>query len=138
MNKKALTLINNMALFRKQYHNFVNERVANLEITDSEFSYLKQLVNNDGALQDIIVKNTCVDKAATTRIAQSLEKKDIIKRVRNEKDKRNFNVYLTEKGKAYIKIINGILEDWYLTLSKEVDKETLLLFEEVLDKLTHN
>ncbi|MFR5266370.1 MarR family winged helix-turn-helix transcriptional regulator [Clostridium sp.] len=138
MNKKALTLINNMALFRKQYHNFVNERVANLEITSSEFSYLKQLVNNDGALQDIIVKNTCVDKAATTRIAQSLEKKDIIKRVRNEKDKRNFNVYLTEKGKAYIKIINGILEDWYLTLSKEVDKETLLLFEEVLDKLTHN
>lgn len=138
MNKKALTLINNIALFRKQYHNFVNERVANLEITSSEFSYLKQLVNNDGALQDIIVKNTCVDKAATTRIAQSLEKKDIIKRVRNEKDKRNFNVYLTEKGKAYIKIINGILEDWYLTLSKEVDKETLLLFEEVLDKLTHN
>lgn len=138
MNKKALTLINNMALFRKQYHNFVNERVADLEITSSEFSYLKQLVNNDGALQDIIVKNTCVDKAATTRIAQSLEKKDIIKRVRNEKDKRNFNVYLTEKGKAYIKIINGILEDWYLTLSKEVDKETLLLFEEVLDKLTHN
>lgn len=127
-----------MALFRKQYHNFVNERVANLEITSSEFSYLKQLVNNDGALQDIIVKNTCVDKAATTRIAQSLEKKDIIKRVRNEKDKRNFNVYLTEKGKVYIKIINGILEDWYLTLSKEVDKETLLLFEEVLDKLTHN
>lgn len=138
MNKKALTLINNMALFRKQYHNFVNERVANLEITSSEFSYLKQLVNNDGALQDIIVKNTCVDKAATTRIAQSLEKKDIIKRVRNEKDKRNFNVYLTEKGKAYIKIVNEILEDWYLTLSKEVDKETLLLFEEVLDKLTHN
>lgn len=138
MNKKALTLINNIALFRKQYHNFVNERVADLEITSSEFSYLKQLVNNDGALQDIIVKNTCVDKAATTRIAQSLEKKDIIKRVRNEKDKRNFNVYLTEKGKAYIKIINGILEDWYLTLSKEVDKETLLLFEEVLDKLTHN
>lgn len=138
MNKKALTLINNMALFRKQYHNFLNERVANLEITSSEFSYLKQLVNNDGALQDIIVKNTCIDKAATTRIAQSLEKKDIIKRVRNEKDKRNFNVYLTEKGKAYIKIINGILEDWYLTLSKEVDKETLLLFEEVLDKLTHN
>lgn len=138
MNKKALTLINNIALFRKQYHNFVNERVADLEITSSEFSYLKQLVNNDGALQDIIVKNTCVDKAATTRIAQSLEKKDIIKRVRNEKDKRNFNVYLTEKGKAYIKIINGILEDWYLTLSKKVDKETLLLFEEVLDKLTHN
>lgn len=138
MNKKALTLINNMALFRKQYHNFVNERVANLEITSSEFSYLKQLVNNDGALQDIIVKNTCVDKAATTRIAQSLEKKDIIKRVRNEKDKRNFNVYLTEKGKAYIKIVNEILEDWYLTLSKEVDKETLLLFEEILDKLTHN
>lgn len=106
MNKKALTLINNMALFRKQYHNFVNERVANLEITSSEFSYLKQLVNNDGALQDIIVKNTCVDKAATTRIAQSLEKKDIIKRVRNEKDKRNFNVYLTEKGKNFFKNIS--------------------------------
>lgn len=138
MNNKALTLINNMALFRKQYHNFVNERVANLEITSSEFSYLKQLVNNDGALHDIIVKNTCVDKAATTRIAQSLEKKDIIKRIRNENDKRNFNVYLTEKGKTYITIINKILEDWYLTLSKDIDKETLLRFEEVLEKLTHN
>ncbi|WP_055071921.1 MarR family winged helix-turn-helix transcriptional regulator [Clostridium massiliamazoniense] len=138
MNNNALTLVNNMALFRKQYHAFVNERVAELEITSSEFSYLKQLVNNDGALQDIIVKNTCVDKAATTRIAQSLEKKDLIKRVKNEKDKRNFNVYLTEKGKPYIKIINEILEDWYTTLGKDVDKDILSAFEETLDKLTHN
>lgn len=138
MNNNALTLINNMALFRKQYHDFVNKQVAELEITSSEFSYLKQLVNNDGALQDVIVKNTCVDKAATTRIAQSLEKKDLIKRVRNEKDKRNFNVYLTEKGKPYIKIINEILEDWYTTLGKEIDKNTLSIFEETLDKLTHN
>lgn len=138
MNNNALTLINNMALFRKQYHDFVNKQVAELEITSSEFSYLKQLVNNDGALQDVIVKNTCVDKAATTRIAQSLEKKDLIKRVRNEKDKRNFNVYLTEKGKPYIKIINEILEDWYTTLGKEIDKKTLSIFEETLDKLTHN
>lgn len=136
MINKNLELIRNLARFKKNYHIYVGEKIADLEITSTEFSYLKELINNDGSLQDVIVKNTCVDKAATTRIAQSLEKKGIIKRVKNEKDRRNFNVFLTEKGQNYIPIINNILESWYNTLISKVGEEKLNSLISILSELS--
>lgn len=136
MVNKNLELIRNISHFRKDYHNYVNERITELDITSTEFSYLKELVNNDGALQDIIVKNTCVDKAATTRVAQSLEKKGLIKRVKNENDRRNFNVFITEKGEPYIPIINDILESWYNSLAAKVGEEQLNLVTNILSELS--
>lgn len=125
MIDKNLDLIRNMVFFRKNYYNYLNNELKNYDITSSEFSYLKEVVHNDGGLQDSIVKNICIDKAATTRIAQSLEKKSIIKRVKNKDDKRNFNVFLTEEGKKYIDIITNILDNWNKTLCSQSSEEAV-------------
>lgn len=114
-----LDLIRSIALFRKNYTNYVSSNLNNFDITLSEFSYLKEVVNFNGIAQDELIRNLCIDKAAATRIAQSLEKKDLIKRIRNESNKRFFNVFLTEKGLEYIDIINKILNDFH---NKTFDK----------------
>ena len=114
-----LDLIRSIALFRKNYTNYVSSNLNNFDITLSEFSYLKEVVNFNGIAQDELIRNLCIDKAAATRIAQSLEKKDLIKRIRNESNKRFFNVFLTEKGLEYIDIINKILNDFH---NKAFDK----------------
>ncbi|MFL1471155.1 MarR family winged helix-turn-helix transcriptional regulator [Paraclostridium bifermentans] len=117
-----LDLIRSIALFRKNYTNYVSSNLNNFDITLSEFSYLKEVVNFNGIAQDELIRNLCIDKAAATRIAQSLEKKDLIKRIRNESNKRFFNVFLTEKGLEYIDIINKILNDFH---NKAFDKNNL-------------
>ncbi|MCR8746777.1 MarR family winged helix-turn-helix transcriptional regulator [Romboutsia lituseburensis] len=108
-----LDLIRNIALFRKNYTTFIGKNLIDLEITNSEFSYLKEVINFNGIPQDELIRNLSIDKAAATRMAQSLEKKDLIKRVRNENNKRFFNVFLTKKGTEYIDITNKILTDFY-------------------------
>lgn len=121
-----LDLIRSIALFRKNYTNYVSSNLNNFNITLSEFAYLKEVVNLNGIAQDELIRNLSIDKAAATRIAQSLEKKDLIKRIRNESNKRFFNVFLTETGLEYIAIINKILNDFH---NKAFDKNNLDSFE---------
>ncbi|EPZ58889.1 marR family protein [[Clostridium] sordellii ATCC 9714] len=112
----TLNLIRSTSLLRKNYANFVNKSLSNSDITLSEFAYLKEVVNCDGIAQDELIRNLSIDKAAATRIAQSLEKKEIIQRIRNENNKRFFNVFLTDKGHEYADFIKQTLNDFIMYL----------------------
>ncbi|MGL4453691.1 MAG: MarR family winged helix-turn-helix transcriptional regulator [Clostridium sp.] len=133
-NLEALDLIRSISSFRKNYSNYISNKLIDLDITNSEFSYLKEVVNEDSIPQDKLIRNLKIDKAAATRIAQSLEKKGLIKRVKNEGNKRFFNVYLTEKGKCYIDNINLILSDFYNLLSSGESLEDVLALTAILNK----
>ncbi|WP_436513843.1 MarR family winged helix-turn-helix transcriptional regulator [Clostridium thermobutyricum] len=125
MSIKNLDLIKNSALFRKKYHAYVVNYIKDLNISSAEFAYLKELMYNEGSIQDVLVQNTCMDKAAASRVMKSLENKNLIMRVKNKADKRSLNIYFTEEGKKLIPIINKILDDWYLELSNAMGSEKL-------------
>jgi MarR family transcriptional regulator, transcriptional regulator for hemolysin len=122
---KNLDLIKNSALFRKKYHAYVANYIKDLNISSAEFAYLKELMYNEGSIQDVLVQNTCMDKAAASRVMKTLENKNLIMRVKNKADKRSLNIYFTEEGKKLIPIINKILDDWYLELSNAMGSEKL-------------
>lgn len=131
----TLNLIRSTSLLRKNYANFVNKSLSNSDITLSEFAYLKEVVNCDGIAQDELIRNLSIDKAAATRIAQSLEKKEIIKRVRNENNKRFFNVFLTDKGHEYADFIKQTLNDFYKVLNNEVSSSDMKTFMTIFKKI---
>lgn len=134
----TLNLIRSTSLLRKNYANFVNKSLSNSDITLSEFAYLKEVVNCDGIAQDELIRNLSIDKAAATRIAQSLEKKEIIKRVRNENNKRFFNVFLTDKGHEYADFIKQTLNDFYKVLNNEVSSSDMKTFMTIFKKINSN
>ncbi|CEO21209.1 MarR family winged helix-turn-helix transcriptional regulator [Paraclostridium sordellii] len=134
----TLNLIRSTSLLRKNYANFVNKSLSNSDITLSEFAYLKEVVNCDGVAQDEIIRNLSIDKAAATRIAQSLEKKEIIKRVRNENNKRFFNVFLTDEGHKYADFIKQTLNDFYKVLNNEVSSSDMKTFMTIFKKINSN
>lgn len=125
MSIKNLDLIKNSVLFRKKYHAYVANYIKDLNISSAEFAYLKELMYNEGSIQDVLVQNTCMDKAAASRVMKTLENKNLIMRVKNKADKRSLNIYFTEEGKKLIPIINKILDDWYLELSNAMGSEKL-------------
>ncbi|CEN76403.1 MarR family transcriptional regulator [[Clostridium] sordellii] len=131
----TLNLIRSTSLLRKNYANFVNKSLSNSDITLSEFAYLKEVVNCDGIAQDELIRNLSIDKAAATRIAQSLEKKEIIKRVRNENNKRFFNVFLTDEGHEYADFIKQTLSDFYNVLNNEVSSSDMKTFMTIFKKI---
>lgn len=134
----TLNLIRSTSLLRKNYANFVNKSLSNSDITLSEFAYLKEVVNCDGIAQDELIRNLSIDKAAATRIAQSLEKKEIIKRVRNENNKRFFNVFLTDEGHKYADFIKQTLSDFYKVLNNEVSSSDMKTFMTIFKKINSN
>lgn len=131
----TLNLIRSTSLLRKNYANFVNKSLSNSDITLSEFAYLKEVVNCDGIAQDELIRNLSIDKAAATRMAQSLEKKEIIKRVRNENNKRFFNVFLTDEGHKYADFIKQTLNDFYKVLNNEVSSSDMKTFMDIFKRI---
>lgn len=134
----TLNLIRSTSLLRKNHANFVNKSLSNSDITLSEFAYLKEVVNCDGIAQDELIRNLSIDKAAATRIAQSLEKKEIIQRIRNENNKRFFNVFLTDKGHEYADFIKQTLSDFYNVLNNEVSSSDMKTFMTIFKKINSN
>lgn len=130
MNSLPLDLLRNAALFRKQYYIYISKAIKDfdLNISSAEFGFLKELIYNDGVIQEVLVHNTCIDKAATSRIIKSLETQNLIKRVRNENDKRSFNVFLTPDGKKLVPTIETILNHWYSSVQSSVGSENLNIF----------
>lgn len=140
MNIPSLDLLRNAALFRKQYHVYVSNAIkdSNLNISSAEFGFLKELIHTDGVIQEVLVQNTCIDKAATSRIIKSLEQKNLIIRVKNETDKRSLKVFLTSEGKELVPVINNILQGWYLALTTAVGEEKVELFISLFAELNEN
>lgn len=140
MNVPSLDLLRNAALFRKQYYVYISKAIKdfNLSISSAEFGFLKELVYNDGVIQEVLVHNTCIDKAATSRIIKSLEAQNLIKRIRNENDKRSFNVFLTTEGKKLIPVIDTILTDWYSIVEASIGSKELKVFTKLFTSINEN
>ena len=90
---------------------FLNNELEKVDITATELMYLGSLYKKDGITQDELVREYCIDKAATARTIQSMEKKGLVYRKADEVDKRAKRVYLTEKGRQLNARIKEIIRD---------------------------
>lgn len=71
-------------------------------ITVDQWVVLDSLHEHPGLSQYEIAEKTYKDAPTVTRIIDLLCKKDLVERVMDESDRRRFNVFLTENGKAKI------------------------------------
>jgi len=62
--------------------------------------------------QDDLSTSLCVDKAAITRSLKSLEAKELVKRERDEEDRRRNRLFVTKKGKVLVAQLQTMLHDW--------------------------
>lgn len=69
------TMEQNFSLICRKFTKFLNSELKNAGITPAELSYLSYLLEQNGMTQDELAKASCVDKAAVTRVIQTLEKK---------------------------------------------------------------
>lgn len=67
-------------------------------ITHGQPKILSYLIQNDGCIQRELAENCHIEPATVTSILTSMEKQGFIYRKANDKDKRVYNVFLTERG----------------------------------------
>lgn len=114
-------------LFR-QLNLFMSHELNDTEITASEILYLASLYAKDGVTQDELSEEYTVDRAATTRSIQALEKKGFIRRETDTADRRAKRVYLTEKAYAYEELIRAAQMKWANALFQDMDEEQTAVF----------
>ncbi len=112
-----------IAILSRQLNIYFAHELSETELNASELVYLAQLYAHDGLTQEEMAKELSVDKAATARVMQSMEKKNLIVRKTDEKDKRAKRVFLTEKATRFEDRIREIQKDWITYITQDMTME---------------
>ncbi len=125
-----------ISVLMRQLNLFFSHELSEVEITASELMYLSQLYTRDGLTQDEMATKISVDKAATTRTIQGMEKKGLIVRDSNEKDHRSKCVYLTDKAKQMEEHIREIQKKWSDYIMQDMTVSEAGLFAKQLKQMS--
>jgi MarR family 2-MHQ and catechol resistance regulon transcriptional repressor len=80
----------------------INLLLSEFELTESQFGALDALYHLGVLKQKDIGKKILKSGGNITMVINNLEKRELVKRKRGEKDRREFNIHLTKKGQNKI------------------------------------
>jgi DNA-binding MarR family transcriptional regulator len=107
-------------------------------ISSGHIFFLLCLYLQEGINQDAISKRLNVDKATTARAIATLETLGYVLRRQDSKDKRAYNVFLTDKAKMLEPNIRAILTSWTDILTREFIPEEHELVCRLMQRMYEN
>lgn len=91
---------------------YIVKKIEPYGIGSGQFPFLMRLYRKDGINQESLSDYLKIDKGTTTRAIQKLVDEGYVFRQRDEKDKRSYRVFLTEKGKKLEPDMRKIVSEW--------------------------
>lgn len=141
MNKKEFSeflykglMPRHLVISYRELEYFINQKLEKFELHRVEALYLILLHFNEGKNQKEISEMMKTDNTLTSKILKKLESKKLVRKEKDSYDKREKNIYLSDKGeklipkllKVYEEIgstaLNGIEMDDYLTALRTLDQ----------------
>ncbi len=110
----------------------------NDNISPEQFAVLVRLSRSEGLSQNIIAEYVLKDDATITRILDSLEKKKLAVRKKDEHDRRSNLAFLTPKGRDVVEKMLPEVSELNRHLLEGVDSEEVRVVYDVLDRLREN
>lgn len=122
------------ALYRNG-HSYFDYRAEEYGIGSSCIFFLLCLYQQQGSSQDAISKILNVDKATTSRIGATLERRGYVTRQQDLKDRRAYEVFLTEEGRKLEPKIRLIVEEWSQIVTKDFTGEEEKIAYQLLQRM---
>ena len=126
-----------LSYFYRIGSSFLSRSYEQYGIGSGQYQFLIQLYLDDGISHDTLTERISVDKATTTRAIKKLQEGGYVRLEVNEKDKRKYHIFLTDKAK---KLKNEIFEVYYLweellvkSLSEEEVKNLISTFKKMYE-----
>ena len=116
----------------------VGSVVRKYHITIAEEPFFMAIRSHDGATQEELTALVGVDKAMTTRVIHSLEHKGLVKRVQDEKDKRQNRIYKTEKADEISESVRNDLLRLNQSFTEGISRKDMESFMRTLAVLDEN
>ncbi|TAK47260.1 MAG: MarR family transcriptional regulator [Xanthobacteraceae bacterium] len=107
--------------------------LAKYDVTIAEWRVILSLHKNVSGQE--ITRRWAMDKMAVNRAIASLEQRGLIKKVRNDKDRRIIDLSLTRSGQALYEKLLPVANARYRRLMMGLDKSETKLLREILIKM---
>ena len=112
---------------------------AGYDLSADEWAILANLaLLCDGQFQQQLADRTFKDKAAMTRLIDGLEKKGLVKRFQDEKDRRQKKIFLTSKSSKLVKKLLPVAKQAHARGQNDIDSADLEIFKSVLRQIFKN
>ncbi|MNC16905.1 Transcriptional regulator SlyA [compost metagenome] len=108
------------------------------DITPEQWSVLLMIVDQGGINQKEVAASAAKDQPTTARIVELLQKKGFITKTMNTSDRRAFQLYATEEGKALINNTLTLEQQVIDTAVTGLTSEQLEQLRKMLELIYHN
>lgn len=81
------------------------DRIAGYGVTIGQWYFLRALWEEDGLTQRELSQRVGMMEPTTVAALNGMERRDLVQRIRNQRDRRKINIHLTEKGQALRKTL---------------------------------
>ena len=115
---------------------FMGERLREHGFSGAMYMILLHVDRHPGASQDSIANHMYIDKCNVARRTKKLEELGYIRRETDQADRRQNNLYQTDKGRELVPVIKTYLSQWGQGMTEslsEKEKDTLIT---LLTKMT--
>ncbi len=125
-----------MSKCHRKAFQMLKQRLEPFGLTPPQFAVMSFLWQREGAInQNQLGELMGTDNATLSGIIDRLEKADYVKREKNHKDRRSFNLVLTEAGKKIRQEIEPIVRDHNKNLTKHLEVEEIVTLITLLKKM---
>ncbi|MCM1026136.1 MAG: MarR family transcriptional regulator [Roseburia sp.] len=132
---KTMKTLNNISRCQAMYR---KKTIAAEDLCPNHYVFVLAICREPGRSQDELAASICLDKSTVARTLAHLEKCGYITRVPNEKDRRQYLVYPTEKMQDILPKVLQANREWNARLTESIPEEELEVFHRVLAAMERN
>lgn len=117
---------------------YISSRMKPYNIGSGQYSFLLVLYRNDGISQEELSDQLMIDKGTTARAIEKLEKAGYVVREKNPRDRRAYNVYITDKARELQPVLYEKMLSWTDILLEDLSLEEKDMLYVILRKMVNS
>ncbi|MEQ7049848.1 MarR family transcriptional regulator [Paenibacillaceae sp. P-4] len=115
--------------------NYFTKQLKPYEMTPEQWSIISVLDGDRPTTQKELAEAIDRDQSTVVRMIHSLEKKEIVKRIVNDTDKRSHNLYLSDKGILLKSELLPVVIEAHKHVTRYLSEDEFQVLESLLEKL---
>lgn len=126
------------SIIHRQSSMYLDRQLRKHDITGSQYTHILVICENPGISQEEISNKLKIDKGSVARTIKQFELEGYITRLISAGDKRQYQIYPTDKARAVYENIHGIAVASENRLTKDFTEIERNILKNLLDKVVKN
>lgn len=117
---------------------FYTEQLKESEVTSGQFMYIVCICENVAQTQDELSQRLMIDKSTVAKVLSQLETTGYITKIQNLNDRREFNIFPTDKALVIYPQILEMKDEWHRKMTENFSDIERDIFEKLMEKVMEN